>query len=1080
MKRFSFILAFFPLIVALSCVAGWSMENMMSLSGDREVFNAGYFMETLEDRSGNLSINDVTSETFRGKFRKNNSMISNFGFTDSVYWARLKLKNLSSNSLYKLEIGFPLIDRIEFYWKYGDDPPGALFQRHVSGRLIPFTERESEYRNFLFNLPFNGHETIICYMRFQTEDAMIFPVTVMTENFVSEMMQKELLVFGLYYGMIIVMILYNIFLFFSLRDWSYLFYVMFLCCYGLFLFSMNGLSFQFLWPSSTWIAMRANPVFIGLSVFWAVFFTRAFLNTRKNTPRIDLMLRAAMVCSLLLSLASFFIGYATAIKLGQLLPLSVIFLGIPAAFICLRRGFRPARFYLIAWSCLLAGIVLSVLRVMGVLEHNILTEHGLQIGSGIEIVLLALALADRINILNVEKERAQKEAIENLTRADRMKDEFLANTSHELRTPLNGIIGIAESLMDGVAGELPETARKNISLIIGSGKRLASLVNDILDFSRLKNHDIILKRRPLELYQISGITCELLRPLIGSRNIELINNISRDLPLVMADEDRLKQILLNLVGNAIKFTESGTVEVYAEYIAENDGIIMSPYGFVAVSVRDTGIGIAPENREIIFKPFEQADGSISRIYGGTGIGLSITRNLVNLHGGRIKVESEPGRGSIFSFTLPAADPLENTAFTAVGRTGDDEESVFIPHAEVVNREEPLTLQKRDSSKTWKQMISNKIVVVVDDDPVNLQVLENHLSLNDYSVIKCINGREILSRIDGGLKPDLVLLDIMMPMMSGYEVARKLRESFSIFELPIMMLTARDQAADIVAGFKAGANDYLSKPFDRHELLARVGTLLTLKEAVNESRKLVSIEQELEIARMIQLSTVPEELPEVNGASIAARYIPMEQIGGDFYDFNVYENGAISVIVTDVSGHGVPAALVASMVKIIFSMQKGLAADVLSFLNEMNVILRGNMANAFVTAIYGYIDPEKRKFIYANAGHVPLLYYRKKSNSFRFLKPRGRIIGWLDDIRLDKTEVDVDSGDRIILVTDGVVENFAESGEMCGYGRLRDMAMEKRDLAGDEFIQSLLGALIDWAGGRENIRDDITIVVIDIG
>jgi signal transduction histidine kinase/serine phosphatase RsbU (regulator of sigma subunit) len=1073
------MLAVTLLVMALSSGNGWSMEDVMVLSDDREVFHAGYFMETLEDSSGKLSINDITGETFSGSFRRNNSRISNFGFTDSVYWARLKLKNISSRSIYNLEIGFPLIDRIEFYWKYGDDPPKTPFRRHVSGRLIPFAEREAEYRNFLFSLPFNGHDTIICYMRFRTEDAMIFPVTVMTENSVSEMMQKELLVFGLYYGMIIVMILYNIFLFFSLRDRSYFFYVMFLCCYGLFLFSMNGLSFQFLWPGSTWMAMRANPVFIGLSVFWAVFFTTAFLNTRKNTPRIDLMLRAAMVCSLALSLAPFFIGYALAIRLGQLLPLAVIFLGIPAAFICLRRGFRPARFYLIAWSCLLAGIVLSVFRVMGVLEHNILTEHGLQIGSGIEIVLLALALADRINVLNMEKERAQKEAIENLTRADRMKDEFLANTSHELRTPLNGIIGIAESLMDGIAGELPETARKNISLIIGSGKRLASLVNDILDFSRLKNHDIILKRRPLELYQISAITCELLRPLIGSRKIELINNVSRDLPPVMADEDRLKQILLNLVGNAIKFTESGAVEVYAGYIPENDGIIMSASGFVAVSVRDTGMGIAPENREIIFKPFEQADGSISRVYGGTGIGLSITRNLVNLHGGRIKVESEPGKGSVFTFTLPVADPEENAAFTAASRTGDDEASVFIPQAEVVKREEPLTLQRRDSSKTWKQMISNKVIVVVDDDPVNLQVLENHLSLNDYSVIRCVNGKEILALIEGGLKPDLVLLDIMMPMMSGYEVARKLRESFSIFELPIMMLTARNQAADIVAGFKAGANDYLSKPFDRHELLARVGTLLTLKEAVNESRKLVSIEQELEIARMIQLSTVPEKLPVLRGASIAARYMPMEQIGGDFYDFNVFENGAMSVIITDVSGHGVPAALVASMVKIIFSMQKGLAEDAVSFLKEMNAILRGNMANAFVTAIYGYIDPGKRKFIYANAGHVPLLYYRKKNNSFRFIKPRGRIIGWLEDIRLDKIELDIDSGDRIILFTDGVVENFTEGGEMFGYGRLRDMAMEKAGLSGEEFIQSLMDALIHWAGGSGNIRDDITIVVIDI-
>ena len=254
--------------------------------------------------------------------------------------------------------------------------------------------------------------------------------------------------------------------------------------------------------------------------------------------------------------------------------------------------------------------------------------------------------------LRAQRNKLERERriVQKLTEIDNLKDEFLANTSHELRTPLNGIIGLAESLIDGATGSLPDETRHNLSMIVFSGKRLASLVNDILDFSRLRNKEIQLDRRAVSLRACAQMVLTLSRPLVQDKKLELIDAIPNDIPLVEADENRLSQILHNLIGNAIKFTDAGRIEVTA----------ITSGGFVEVRVRDTGQGIPHEHQERIFGSFEQGKASLSRSYGGTGLGLAVSKRLVELHGGRIGVESVPGEGSIFFFTLPSikGDPEE--------------------------------------------------------------------------------------------------------------------------------------------------------------------------------------------------------------------------------------------------------------------------------------------------------------------------------------------------------------------------------------------------------------------------------------
>ncbi|WP_164472573.1 ATP-binding protein [Cohnella candidum] len=423
--------------------------------------------------------------------------------------------------------------------------------------------------------------------------------------------------------------------------------------------------------------------------------------------------------------------------------------------------------------------------------------------------------------------RQLEEKNRKLEEIDKLKDEFLANTSHELRTPLNGIIGITESLLEGVAGPLNELARSNLSMVVSSGKRLSGLINDILDFSKLKHSGVTLFIQGVDLKRSADSVAGVLQPLAHLKDIRLINHVDDRLPLAAADENRVQQILYNLVGNALKFTEQGQVEITAH---QDDQ-------WIYISVTDTGIGISEDKLEKIFEPFEQGEGSAAREYEGAGLGLAITRKLVDLHGGALGVVSMPGQGSTFTFTLPIAEETMQSAATLAV----EEAKAPVPLvAAAVEWIEPTSQEE----KVW--LNRETCLLLVDDDPVNLQVLTNFLSTQPYSILKASNGAEALRLFEQGVRPDLVLTDLMMPRMTGYELCRKIREKFKPSEIPIIVLTAKNQINDLVEGFDAGANDYLIKPVAKRELLARIELHLQLSQLTGSlERKVLERTRELQ-------------------------------------------------------------------------------------------------------------------------------------------------------------------------------------------------------------------------------------------
>lgn len=429
---------------------------------------------------------------------------------------------------------------------------------------------------------------------------------------------------------------------------------------------------------------------------------------------------------------------------------------------------------------------------------------------GLLCLAVWLIIHAKIKQLQFQGEREVTSQLRNL---NAMKDAFLANTSHELRTPLNGIIGIAESLR-GRAGLQDKFTSNHLDLIISSGKRLSSLINDILDYSRLANNKLSLSTKPVDMYELTANVFVLLEPLTQTNNIQLVNNIQHLAPFVMGDENRLQQILINLVGNGIKYTPRGTVSVDFKI---HDSVAYT-------SVTDTGLGIIEEKQASIFDAFSQGDSSDARVYDGSGLGLAITRQLVELHNGEIWVESIPGKGSKFVFTLPAASEK-------------DAKPRPIPSQKKPNKAAPA---HTDDTHAIAQIANARslepTVVIVDDDSVNRMVLKGMLGLHNYHILEASSGAEAIEIIKQQAV-DLVILDVMMPSMSGYEACKIVRESFPVEALPIIFLTAKTEEDEINTCFEMGGNDYLTKPVNKNVLLSRVAHHLKIRAAVRRLLKI---------------------------------------------------------------------------------------------------------------------------------------------------------------------------------------------------------------------------------------------------
>jgi two-component system sensor histidine kinase ChiS len=405
---------------------------------------------------------------------------------------------------------------------------------------------------------------------------------------------------------------------------------------------------------------------------------------------------------------------------------------------------------------------------------------------------------------------------EKLITYDRQKDEFLAKVSHELKTPLYIMTGLTRNLVEGRKGALNPKQQENLLFIYQEGQRLISLVVDMLNASQIKEGKVSLRVYPMNLHTIvDNILKEMQIIIPEDKSIILKNSISKDFPTIKGDADKFRQIIYNLVHNAIKFTKEGEVEISAIITDKK----------VKVKVRDTGIGIEEKNYDEIFNIFYQKNNGSNenndpRLRQDLGLGLAIVKQLVEIQGGKISVESVYQKGTTFTFTLPSyeediegnsqKEPVENMKIRS-------DTTKIISNEFITEKKDKIGLPK---------------ILLVDDELLNQKLIIDILEDLKWDIILADNGAKALDIVDT-TKIDLIILDFMLPDISGDRVCKKIREKFSMTELPILILTASESTIDLMKGFEYGANDFQRKPIEPEELVSRINSLLLMKNAAAE-------------------------------------------------------------------------------------------------------------------------------------------------------------------------------------------------------------------------------------------------------
>jgi len=708
------------------------------------------------------------------------------------------------------------------------------------------------------------------------------------------------------------------------------------------------------------------------------------------------------------------------------------------------------------------------------------------------IIVFATVLASRYAHVFNSLEKANAD----LLILDKMKDDFLATTSHELKTPLHGIIGLSQTLIDGSPDLVTPAQKENLELICSEAKHLNDMVSEILDFSKISAGKANLFLEYTKAEEVGSTVVSLLSSEAEKKGITLKLEC-RDVPVIMADKVRLRQVLINLVGNAIKFSDGGTVIVKIE---PKEG------GGVRILVCDEGRGIDAKDLDRIWNPFVQAEDSDTRIAGGTGLGLAISKNLVELHGGSIRVESELGKGSRFIVDLPESPGARGISRRRVEKAHDitaiKQDVRFVSH------------EKETNTLAQLQSFTFARILAVDDDEVNLRVMKGYCDVADYEFITATNGPEALE-ILATQDVDIVLLDLMLPGISGYEVCKKMREDEKTRRIPVIMVTAKDTTTDLVRGFITGANDYITKPFNREELLVRIENQLAIKQMLEAERSMGRelrteseghenlyqrsvdmkqmtlqmlawerlIQDDMEIARAFQ-DRLMSYHRNVTGVETYVYYRPLMKLGGDIYDIIEVRPGVLRVFLADATGHGITASL--NTVKILSeysSIKEAMQTpeEVLNFLNHRFIELYRDYKIIF-TCIIADIDIVHGKLSLASAGHPQS--YLLSGNEVTPLKPRGPIICLSSIFEYRQVIMPVNNRDLLIFYTDGLLElidsqyrGAADSGFDAVKVLEEQIASINKANSLEEICKSFVAGAESLSTTKNRGSDDITIVAL---
>lgn len=800
-----FLVLVLMVVFSVTRASASGLSDVLVLDDEFGRISLNRHAEFIEDVTAQLTIGEVSSLEYADGFKRVEEGVPNFGFTSSAYWVRLRLKSLQDEkNQMVLQLPYAAIDLIDVYIPQEDNS----YTIKTAGDSVAFSLREIKYPTpaFYIDVPHTdspqSHTEI--FLRVKTTSSMQLPLVLWTTEAFTNSSSKEQLFWGLLFGTLLIAACYNLFLFFSVRDRVFLYYVLFVTSLIMMQLTLYGYSIQYFWPDNPELSNSALLVFLNLTVIYATLFSRHFLKLKQHAARLDKALFVLSVYMIIDLVMGFIAPYSLALKM-YIVGLTI---GAPlfvlSGVVCWRAGFPPAKIYLLAWLVLVLGGVAYALKTWGYLPATVFSTYALPLGSLFEVVLFSIALGVRVKLQQKETYAARKAvmdmqtklfeanqvALRNAQESDLLKQEFLATMSHELRTPMNGILGCCQLLDDR---EMSDEDRVTMDSLSDSARQMMGHVNRILNFSQLNEGKLSLDCTVFNLRDLIAQLELNFSVFCSEKQVGFSIDIDSSVPdFLVGDQQKLLHVLNDLLDNSVRFTNKGNVQVL---LSIDDGFSNADEGVkgLCVEIKDTGVGVSEEDKRSIFAMFSQQDGSFKRANGGLGLGLAICKKYVELMKGDIDFQSSPEVGTSVTLTLPM-------------RVADSQE-----------RLSKVTAKRLDKNECEDDLV----ILLVEDNRTNQLIMKGILKKLGFKTKVAANGIEALALLEKE-SFDLILMDCQMPIMDGFEVTKEIRKRDWFFkDIPIIAVTANAMAGDRERCLNVGMDDYLSKPITKQAIEEKV-------------------------------------------------------------------------------------------------------------------------------------------------------------------------------------------------------------------------------------------------------------------
>ncbi|MBC6111868.1 hybrid sensor histidine kinase/response regulator [Pedobacter fastidiosus] len=734
-----------------------------------------YSIQQIKDNQVNLKFVPL-----KGKF-------GNLGFTHYTYWLKFELKNsLKVPLLYYAQTAEPITDNVNLYLINA----AGKIETQQSGDNLEFSKRSVDFRKTFFRIELAPGESKQAYIEIKNDgEKNTLPLVLISQQRLLEITYHDQLVMGIFYGILIVIAITYFFFYFALNELSFLYYSVYVTLVGVCQFALDGFYHQYINTSNSWFSLHAVIISAIFSCYFFGKYSEMILEIKDKNPFIHKFFRPLYILLGFVLLGILFVPpfLKYSYPLINLLTLvGILFIFVTIATMVVRKQ-KIDQFYSYGIFILFVCIILAILMNFGVVPESFSTDNITKPGIGLEIIALSLSMANRILLLKTKQEELQAIALQKSEEMNDIKSYFLSNMSHELRTPLNAILGLA-SMMENESND--PKVRANCEVIRYASHGLISSVNDILDFSKIEKGELELEHsefRPTEVFE--KLKASLSKQIEDKGLVfEYYNAIGAN-TAVIGDPVRLEQLIYNILGNAIKFTSKGKISFETKSKFQNEMLTLS------IIITDTGVGIPKQKLDSVFELFNQTTLDNKRKFGGFGIGLSIVKALVDLHHGKIKLKSAVNEGTTCEILL---------------------DYQVVPDLPVIS----FVASEQNN-------LSGKHILIVEDNPMNQMVIEMMLQDWEETTVSIANdGAECLEMMRKS-SVDLILMDLQMPVMDGYEAISAIRTGqvgVDYTEVPIIVVTADITKTTKDRIFDLGANDYMNKPVDQETLYGKITSI----------------------------------------------------------------------------------------------------------------------------------------------------------------------------------------------------------------------------------------------------------------